>query len=159
RRKLTAKELVAPLVGVVVVLGVVVISRLHYFETVFRSRTQTGSGAASSHFAVYDFIPKILHSHPLFGLGLNNFSVYYQLITGKTNWGPPSFSVALLVETGLVGTILFACFLWYVFRRLRDARALGRALAVARDPVSARVRPVAWGMTAALVGTMAANIF
>src|SRR2546429_1894821 len=97
--------------------------------------------------------------HPLFGLGFNNFSVYYQFVTGKTNWGPHSFCVALIVETGLVGTALFAVFLWYVFRRLKDARALGRLLAAARDPVAARVRPLAWGLTAALVGTMAANIF
>jgi H+/Cl- antiporter ClcA len=43
--------------------------------------------------------------------------------------------------------------------RLRAGRAVGRALAAARDPVAARVRPVAWGMTAALAGTMAANLF
>jgi uncharacterized paraquat-inducible protein A len=30
---------------------------------------------------------------------------------------------------------------------------------VQRDPVAARVRPLAWGMTAALVATMAANAF
>jgi hypothetical protein len=46
-----------------------------------------------------------------------------------------------------------------VFRRLRVAHALGRALAAARDPVAARLRPLAWGLTAALVGTMAANAF
>jgi hypothetical protein len=67
--------------------------------------------------------------------------------------------VSLLVETGLVGTVLFAVFLWYMFRRLRAARAIGRALAVAHDPTAARLRPVAWGLTAALVGTMAANAF
>ena len=73
-----------------------------------RSRIQTGGSSTSVHFGVYDFIPDVLHSHPLFGLGLNNFSVYYELVTGKTNWGPHSFYVALLVETGLVGTALFA---------------------------------------------------
>jgi hypothetical protein len=46
-----------------------------------------------------------------------------------------------------------------VFKRLRDARALGRALALARNPLAARVRPLAWGCTAALVGTLAANAF
>ena len=45
---------------------------------------------------------------PLFGLGLNTFSVYYEFVTGKTNWGPHSYYVALIVETGLVGTLLFA---------------------------------------------------
>ena len=50
-------------------------------------------------------------------------------------------------------------FLCWVFRRLGAARALGRTLAAARDPLAARVRPLAWGCTAALVGTLAANAF
>jgi hypothetical protein len=65
----------------------------------------------------------------------------------------------LIVEGGLVGTALFAVFLWYLFGKLGAARRVGKALAAARDPVAARVRPLSWGMTAALVGTMAANIF
>src|SRR5205823_12527906 len=77
---------------------------------------------------------------------------------GKTNWGPHSYYVALLVEGGLVGTALFAAFLWYLFARLGAGRRLGRALAAARDPLAARVRPLAWGLTAAPVGTMAANV-
>ena len=96
---------------------------------------------------------------PLFGLGFNNFSVYYELVTGKSNWGPHSFYVALLVETGLVGALVFLVFLWYLFRCLHAARALGRTLALARDPAAARLRPLAWGLTAALVGTLAANFF
>jgi hypothetical protein len=65
----------------------------------------------------------------------------------------------LIVEGGLVGTALFAVFLWYVFHKLGAARRLGKALAAVRDPLAARLRPLAWGMTAALLGTMAANIF
>jgi O-antigen ligase len=101
----------------------------------------------------------VLHSNPLLGLGLNNFSVYYEFVTGRTDWGPHSFYVALLVETGVVGTALFAAFLVYLLRRLGVARRLGRTLAAARDPLAARVRPLSWGLTAALVGTMAANAF
>src|SRR2546423_12868191 len=95
--------------------------------------------------------------HPLFGLGFNNFSVYYEFVTGKTNWGPHSYYVALIVEGGLVGTALFAAFLWYLFARLGAARRLGRSLAAARDPLAARVRPLGWGLTAALVGTVGAH--
>jgi hypothetical protein len=57
------------------------------------------------------------------------------------------------VETGLVGTLVFALFLRYLFVRLRAARALGRSLG------SEPLRPLAWGLTAALLGTMAANAF
>jgi O-antigen ligase len=120
---------------------------------VLRSRVDTSASGTSTHFAVYDFIPDVLASNPLFGLGLNNFSVYYEFVTGRTNFGPHSFYVATIVETGLVGTLLFAAFLWYLFRRLGRLRAIGRTLA------SPRIRPLAWGMTAALAGTMAANAF
>ena len=133
--------------------------RRHFFDVVIRSRLQTGGRSTTAHFGVYDFIPQVLHQHPFFGLGFNNFSVYYEFVTGKTNWGPHSYYVALLVEGGIVGTALFAVFLWYLFARLGVARKLGRALAAAGDPLAARLRPLAWGMTAALVGTMAANVF
>ena len=159
RRLLVSRAILVPLGLVALGLAYVVSRRQHYFETVLKSRVQTGGRSTSAHLGVYDFVPQILHSHPLFGLGLNNFSVYYEFVTGKTNWGPHSFYVALLVETGLVGTALFALFLRWIFLRLRAARALGRALAAARDPLAARVRPLAWGLTAALVGTMAANAF
>jgi O-antigen ligase len=159
RRKFLSRAVVAPLGLAAGVLAIVVVTRLSFFETIFKTRVETGGNSTSAHFGVYDFIPKIIHSHPLFGLGLNNFSVYYQQVTGKTNWGPHSFYVALIVETGLVGTALFGFFLWYLFRRLYAARAIGRALAALGDPVAARVRPLAWGMTAALAGTMAANVF
>ena len=127
--------------------------RRHFFSVVLRSRIQTGGSSTSAHFGVYDFVPQVLHLHPLFGLGLNNFSVYYEFVTGRTNFGPHSFYVATMVETGVVGTALFAAFLVYLFRRLGRLRALGRALG------SPRIRPLAWGMTAALVGTIAANAF
>ncbi len=159
RRRLLSRDLLVPLSAALGLVGIVVLSRYHFFETVIRSRFDTGGSSTSAHFGVYDFVPHVLSSHPLFGLGFNNFSVYYELVTGKTNWGPHSFYVALLVETGLVGTIVFAVFLWYLFRRLDAARAVGRALTEAGDPAAARVRPLCWGLTAALVGTLAANLF
>jgi O-antigen ligase len=99
----------------------------HFFSVVLSSRLQTGGSSTSAHFAVYSFIPQVLHMHPLLGLGLNNFSVYYEFVTGQANWGPHSFFVALLVETGLIGTAVYATFICYSFRRIRDARAVGGA--------------------------------
>ena len=156
RRLLLTRALLVPLAVVAALLAYVVYRNLHFFETVLRSRTSTGDNATSVHLAVYDFVPDVLATHPLFGFGLNTFSVYYEFVTGRTNFGPHSFYVALLVETGLVGAALFGVFLWYVFRRLRALRALGRALP---PDAARRVRPLAWGLTAALVGTMVANLF
>jgi O-antigen ligase len=159
RRLLLSRALIVPLAAIALALGYVVSRRLDFFETVLRQRLQAGGGSTSAHFQVYDFIPDVLESNPLLGLGLNNFSVYYEFATGKTDWGPHSFYVALLVETGIVGTVLFAGFLVFLYRRLGVARGLGRVLAATSDPLAARVRPLAWGLTAALVGTMAANAF
>ena len=148
------------LLGVLVALpiGYELYRRRDFFGAVLRSRVSGGRGTAA-HLDVYSFVPDVLHSNPLFGLGYNNFSVYYEFVTGKSNWGPHSYYVALLVEGGLVGTALFLVFLGYLFHRLTIARRIGRALALAGDPLERYVRPVAWGMTAALVGTMAANAF
>ncbi len=159
RRLLLSRATLVPLGALGALLLVVVARKASFFVTVLRSRVETSGRSSSAHFDVYDFVPQVLHSHPLLGLGLNNFSVYYESVTGKTNWGPHSFYVALLVETGVVGSLLFAAFLRYLFVRLRDARRLGRRLARAGDPLAARVRPLAWGLTAALAGTMAANAF
>jgi O-antigen ligase len=159
RRLLISRAMLGPLALVALAIAYEIHRRPHFFHTVISSRLQRGGRSTQIHLGIYDFIPQVLHQHPLFGLGFNNFSVYYQFVTGKTNWGPHSFYVALLVETGVIGTAVFAAFLWYLFRRLQVSRAIGRALAAARDPVAARVRPLAWGLTAALVGTMAANAF
>ncbi len=153
RRFVWSRALLVPLAAVALVLAYVVDTRRHFFSVVIASRLQTGGSSTSAHFAVYSFIPHVLHSNPLLGLGLNTFSVYYEFVTGKTNWGPHSYWVALIVETGLVGALLFIVFLRYVFVRLRAARALGRVRA------DRRVLPLAWGFTAALAGTMAANFF
>jgi O-antigen ligase len=155
RRFLRSRAFLLPLTGVGLLLAYILYSRWSYFSVVLRSRVQTGGAESSAHFAVYNFIPQILHSHPLLGLGLNNFSVYYQFVTGKTNWGPHSFWVALVVETGLIGLLLFVVFLRYVYLRLRAARLLGRMLGAE----GRNVRALAWGMTAALTGTIASNFF
>jgi O-antigen ligase len=146
--------------GVVFLLIVLFVAqRASFFETVIKSRVDTSGKGTSTHFSVYGFIPDVLSQHPLFGLGLNNFSVYYEFVTGRNNFGPHSFYVALFVESGIVGALVFLAFLAYVFYRLSIGRAIGRALQAAGDDLAARVRPLEWGMTAALVATMASNFF
>ncbi len=159
RPLLATRALLVPLGAVAALLGIVVVRRLDYFSNVLHARLQTGGSGTALHFQVYDFIPQTIHAHPLFGFGPNTFSVYFEFVTGRTQWGAHSYYVATIVETGLVGAIVFALFLVYVFHRLGVARKIGRTLAAAGDPVAARVRPAAWGLTAALVGTIAANAF
>jgi O-antigen ligase len=159
RRHLKRPAFLVPLAAVAVLVATVIVIRLDFFITVLRARTNTSRGAASPHFAVYSFVPDILSTHPFLGLGLNNFAVYYEFVTGRPDFGPHSFYVATIVETGIVGGLLFAAFVVWIFRRLGAARRIGRALSAAHDPLAARIRPVAWGMTAALVATLVANVF
>ena len=104
-----------PLGALFLGVGVIVSQRAGFFETVLRTRVDTSGRGTSTHFVVYEFIPNVLSQHPLFGLGLNNFSVYYEFVTGRNNFGPHSFYVALFVESGLVGALLFLAFLGYLF--------------------------------------------
>lgn len=113
-----------------------------FYWSVLESRLELANTGSRLHFHQYDFIGRALDSNPLFGVGLNNFAVHYWPITGKRDYGPLSIYVQSLAETGLVGTAAFACFLGYVALRLRHAP-----------------RPLAWGLAAALVGTLAANAF
>jgi O-antigen ligase len=159
RRFVWSRALLVPLTLLGALLAYVVHSRAHFFDVVIRSRIQTGGASTSAHFGVYDFIPQVLHMQPLLGLGLNNFSVYYEFVTGKTNWGPHSFWVAVVVESGLVGLLVWILFMRYLYVRLLAARRLGRLLDRLRQPEGARVRPLAYGLTAALTGTIAANFF
>jgi O-antigen ligase len=153
------RQFLAPLGALAVILLCVLVTHRHFFSVLLRERVSTQGSSANAHFAVYSFIGQVLHMHPLLGLGNNNFSVYYEFVTGKTNFGAHSYWVAVIVESGLLGLILWILFLRYVFVRLQAARRLGLLLDRIGDPEGPRVRPLAFGMTAALVGTIAANFF
>jgi O-antigen ligase len=141
-----------------VLLGVVA-ARAEFFREVFEARTQTSGSSTQLHFEFYALIKPVFEDHPLFGMGLNTFATYYEFLTGREDYGPHSYYVALLTETGVVGALVFAAWLVLLFRRLADLRRLGRRLAEAGDRLADRVRPLAWGLAAALVATLAANVF
>lgn len=144
RRRLGSWAMALLLLLIAVPIGIEVYRRFDYFAEVIRSRLSGGRSTAA-HLDVYSFVPDVLASNPLFGLGYNNFSVYFEFVTGRSNWGPHSYYVALLVEGGLIGAALFVAFLVYLFRRLTVARHV--------------LPPLGWGMTAALAGTIVANAF
>jgi O-Antigen ligase len=152
-------RVLVPLAALALVVGVVVGQRTEFFRTVLETRTDTGGASTQTHFQFYSLVRPAFEEHPLFGMGVNTFSVYYEFLTGRTNYGPHSYYVAVLTETGIVGAALFLAYVAYVFSRLGALRALGRRLARQGERAAARVRPLAWGLTAALLGTMAANLF
>jgi hypothetical protein len=159
RRFLFSRQLLYPLGALALVLLVVLVTHQHYYSTFLGQRFSTGGKSTAAHFAVYSFIGSVLHMHPLLGLGENNFAVYYQFITGKANFGAHSYWVSVIVESGLLGLLVWIVFLRYAFIRLLAGRRLGRLLERLGDEEGPRVRPLAYGLTAALVATIAANFF
>jgi len=151
--------LVAPPVLDDVDVAVVVAQRSGFFESILRVRTNLESSSTQTHFELYDLLGPVLRDDPLFGLGKNTFAAYYEFLTGKSNWGPHSYYLSVLTESGLVGAVLVAAYLVYVFQRLGAARRIGQALSASGDSGAVLLRALAWGLTAALAGTMAANVF
>ncbi|HEY1480775.1 MAG TPA: O-antigen ligase family protein [Gaiellales bacterium] len=158
RRKIFSPKLVVPVLIAVACIGVGA-SQSHYVRTVIKTRATVSDRSAQVHYQIFSLVPPVLDQHPLLGLGLNTFSVYYEFQTGRTDWGPHSFYVALIAETGLIGSAAFGLFLIWLLIRLAVLRRAARLLALRGDPDEARAGPLADGLLAALLGTMAANVF
>jgi hypothetical protein len=120
-----------------------------FVRTVIQARTNVGGRGVATHFEFYSLVQPALDPHPLLGMGYNTFAVFYEFLTGKTDFGPHSFWVATLVETGVLGLALYLCYFAWVF-----ACALHM-----RSTADAEARLLAYGLVAALAGTAAANFF
>ena len=153
------RELVIPVVVLALAACVVVVAKRDQLQQVLDSRLQTGDRSSRIHTDLYDLIPPVLESHPALGLGLNNFAVYYEFQTGKTDFGPHSFYIAVLTETGLIGGALYLAFLaWIVVAAAGAAARRPGALASCRA-TTARWPPIGWGFAAALAAILAGNLF
>jgi O-antigen ligase len=137
-----------------VLLLTVASQHAHFYRRVLSARLNPYDHprSAPGHLGLYGFVGRTLHSHPFFGVGLNDFAAFYQPI--RRDYGPLSFYVQSLVETGIVGTLIIGAFLGYVFLSLRKSYLLGE-----RHQPADRRGALTVGLTAALVGTMAANAF
>jgi O-Antigen ligase len=158
RRQLLVPRLVVPAVAG---LGAVALALASspYVRQVVRSRVTVSDNSAKVHFQFFELVQPVLDAHPVFGLGLNTFSVYYEFLTGKTNWGPHSFYIALLDETGLVGAVVFAAFLAWVGLRLAVILRASHALERLGDAEAGDLYALGIGLSAGLVATLIANVF
>jgi O-Antigen ligase len=121
----------------------------YFLRRVVQTRISTGGSGTQTHFQFYQLVGPALDPHPLFGMGFNTFAVFYQFITGRSDFGPHSIWIAVLVETGIVGLGLYLGYFAYL---------VVSAAAVRRSP-DLDVARLGYGMTAALIGTAAANFF
>ena len=149
RGHLPSARRMALVAGVVVAAGLAVYASSHFVQTVVSARTQLSGSGVVTHLQFYQLVPPALNPNPLFGMGFNTFAVFYEFLTGRTDYGPHSSWIATLVETGIVGfTLYLGYFVWLLGNALRTR--------LAADPDIARF---GWGLAAALAGTAAANLF
>jgi hypothetical protein len=149
RRFLWSRRVVVPLVTALLVVIAVGARNPAGSGRIVAARVRVDH-TAMTHLHQYDFVPRALRTNPAFGIGLENFGLRYVALTGKRDFGPHSFYVQSLTETGLVGTAAIALFFVYVALQLRAA---------ARAASSRRADALVVGLTAVLVGTIVANVF
>jgi hypothetical protein len=158
-RRMFSARLLLPLAGLAAIVAIIVAQRAEFFAQVFRARTSVGGNSTRIHLEFYELLGPVIRDHPTFGLGLNTFSTYFEFITGRSNFGPHSYYVAVLTETGIIGGVLFVAYMVYLGLRLRLLHKIGRRLLAAGNETGALVRPLAFGLSAALAGTLVANAF
>ena len=127
-------------------------------EQLIASRTSTSDRSSQAHVEFYSLVMPVLETSPLFGIGINNFAVYYEFQTGRADFGPHSFYVATLTELGIVGALVWLLFLVWVGSRLRVLLRAGRARSSLGDDDGV-LSAVARGLSAGFVATLVGNIF
>jgi O-antigen ligase len=146
RRRLLRPAVVLAVVGaliaVLVVIQLLVVLDRPLAQSLIFGRLDPNSSGVNTHFALYGTIPDLVAQSPLVGLGLNSFALHFVDTSGRADFGPHSAYIKLIVENGLLGTGLYVVYITTVLGWL------------------ARVRtPLAIGLGAAIVGTLAGNVF
>ena len=135
-----------------------VAARPSQVQQIIDSRTSTSDRSSQAHVEFYSLVVPVLETSPAFGIGINNFAVYYEFQTGRADFGPHSFYVATLTELGIVGTLVWVLLLLWVGSRLRVLLRAGRARSqLAAD--GGLLTAVARGLAAGFVATLVGNIF
>ena len=135
--------------GVLALAAFAVYASSTFVQTVISARTQLSGSGVLTHLQFYQLVPPALNPNPFFGMGYNTFAVFYEFLTGRTDYGPHSSWIATLVETGIVGFSLYLVYFgWLVANSAR--------MRLAADPDISRF---GWGILAGLAGTAAANLF
>ena len=152
----------APVVVALVVLAAgglyLASARTAQLEQLVASRISTGDRSSQAHVEFYGLVVPVLQESPLFGIGINNFAVYYEFQTGRADFGPHSFYVATLTEMGIVGALVWALFLLWVASRVRVLLRAGRARSQLGDD-DGLLTAAARGLAAGFVATLLGNVF
>jgi len=158
RGRLFNRHIVVALAILAVLGGAFAAPRTQELGQLLASRTATDSRSSQAHIEFFQLIVPVMETSPLFGIGINNFALYYQFQTGRADFGPHSFIVATLTETGLAGAIVWLALLLWVASRLRVLLRAGRARS-ALPGDDGLLFAAAAGLSAGFAATLAGNVF
>lgn len=147
RRKLLTRTALtiygAGIAAACISLAYLLVTRPDVVNSLIISRLDPNQGSAQTHIRLYGLIPDMMARAPIFGNGMNSFALLFEDVTaGREGFGPHSLIIQLLVETGMVGFVVFMTMLGWLTRRcmrIGDVRA--------------------WGIAAAIIGTVVGNLF
>ena len=160
RRFVLTKQLLYPLGALVVAASASSLVRQHFVSTLLGQRFSTSGSSTQSHFAIYSYIRPVLHDAPaarprreqlrrLLPVPHGEGELRRRTRTGSRSSSSRACSASSSGSSSSATSSSGSC----------AARRLGRLSTGAATRKGARVRPLAWGFTAALAGTMAANFF
>jgi O-antigen ligase len=158
RGRLFNRHIVVALAILAVLGGAFAAGRTQQIDQLIESRTATDNRSSQAHIEFFTLIVPVLETSPLFGIGINNFAVYYQFQTGRADFGPHSFIVATLTEMGLIGAVVWLAFLLWVASRLRVLLRAGRARSSLAGDDGLDFAAAA-GLAAGFAATLAGNVF
>jgi O-antigen ligase len=132
-----------------VVIGIVTLALVVFFNETIISRLSNDGGSAYSRIPLLTIAYRMIADHPILGVGLNNFAVampHYADLDFAGYWLYVVHNKYLIVwgETGLLGLLTF---LWFLFTTLRR----GWQGWVFKDRF---LSPLALGFSAAILGQM-----
>ncbi len=104
---------------------------LFFLQTVIKYQSSTISEDVSLRGQLNETAILQWKSHPVFGVGLNNFIAHIQdvsMTVRRPFWWQPVHNVYLLLlsETGIVGGGLFVFFIWKIIKRIRKVSGQNR---------------------------------
>jgi O-antigen ligase len=160
RRYWLSRRVWVPIAVVAGFFGAVTLVQPGYISGIVEARLSTDSQGSRIHRQLYELAPTLVEQHPTLGLGVNTFSVWYAFYSGGLyeEFGPHSWYLQILVETGVVGALWALCVLAWILSRVRLLLLAGRARSQLPDDDGLR-RSLAWGLAAAFAATLAGNVF
>ena len=153
RRLMVSRRLLVPVGALAGILLVVSLQYSTIVSGLLRARTSLSGRGTQTHFDLYELLPPALDTNPLFGRGLNTFSTYFEFPQAATT-GARTRTTSRCSSRPGSSAWSSSSPSWSTSSAVWASCAASAARSPWRATATARVQPLAWGLTAALAGTL-----